>query len=64
MEFIDKHNILYKFQSGFLKNHSTDFYLSCLTDKISKGFDSALLTGMILVDDQKAYDTIDHNYYF
>ena len=25
MEFLDKHNILYKFQSGFQKNHSTDF---------------------------------------
>ena len=44
MEFLDKHNI----QSGFRKNHSTDFCLSYLTDKISKGFDSGLLTGMIL----------------
>ena len=34
MEFLDKHNILYKFQSGFQKNHSTDFYLSYLTHKI------------------------------
>ena len=32
-----------------------------LTDKISKGFDSGLLTGMILIDLQKAFDTIDHN---
>ena len=61
MEFLDKHNILYKFQSGFRKNHSTKFYLSYLTDKISKGFDSALLTGVILNDLQKAFDTIDHN---
>ena len=61
MEFLDKHNILYKFQSGFWKNHSTGFYLSYLTDKISKGFDSGLLTGMILIDLQKAFDTIDHN---
>ena len=61
MEFLDKHNILYKFQSGFRKNHSTDFCLSYLTDKISKGFDSGLLTGMILIDLQKAFGTIDHN---
>ena len=57
MEFLDKHNI----QSGFRKNHSTDFCLSYLTDKISKGFDSGLLTGVILIDLQKAFDTIDHN---
>ena len=28
-------------------------------DKVSKGFDSGLLTGMILIDLQKAFDTID-----
>ena len=61
IEFLDKHSILYKFQSGFQKNHSTDFCLSYLTDKISKGFDSGLLTGVILIDLQKAFDTIDHN---
>ena len=32
-----------------------------LTDKISKGFDFGLLTGMILIDLQKIFDTIDHN---
>ena len=57
MEFLDKHNILYKFQSGFRKNHSIDFCLSYLTDKISKGFDSGILTGMVLIDLQKAFDT-------
>ena len=61
MEFLDKHNILYKFQSGFRKNHSTDFCQSYLTGKISKGFDSGLLTGMILIDLQKTFDTIDYN---
>ena len=59
MEFLDKHNILYKFQSGFRKNHFTDFCLSYLTDKISKY--SGLLTGIILIDLQKAFDTVDHN---
>ena len=61
LEFLDKHNILYKFQSGFQKNHSTNFCLSYLTSKISKGFDSGLLTGVILIDLQKAFVTTDHN---
>ena len=30
------------------------------SDKVAKGFDSGLLTGMILTDLQKAFDTIDH----
>ena len=51
---------LYKFQSGFRKNYSTDFCLFYLIDKISNGFNSGLLTGMILIDLQKTFDTIDH----
>ena len=60
MEFVTKKNILYKFQSGFGKFHSTDSCLSYQQDKVPKGFDSGLLAGMILIDLQKAFDTIDH----
>ena len=58
--FLDDNNILYNFQSGFRKKFSTDTCLSLLNDKISKGFDVGLYTGMILIDLQKAFDTIDH----
>ena len=51
---------MYKYQSGFRTNHSTDFALSLLKDKILKGFDQGYFTGMILSDPQKAFDTIDH----
>ena len=61
MEFHEKDYILYKFQSGFQKNHYTDFCRFYLIEKIFKGFDSGLLTGIILIDLQKAFDTIDHN---
>ena len=47
------------YQSGFRKNHSTDTRLTFLHDKILKGFDKGLMTDMILVDIQKAVDTID-----
>ena len=61
MEYLTDNNIIYKYQSGFRKNHSTDTSLSYLTDKILTGFDSGLLTGMILIDLQKAFDTINHD---
>ena len=35
--------------------------LSYLNDKILKGFDNGLFTGMILIDLKKVFDTIDHN---
>ena len=60
-EFLDKNNILYKYQSGFQKHHSTDTCLSYLTDKVKIGFKEGLLTGMVLIDLQKAFDTIDHS---
>ena len=60
-EFLDKNNILYKYQSGFRKHHSTDTCLSYLTDKVKIGFEEGLLTGMVLIDLQKAFDTIEHS---
>ena len=60
-EFLDKNNILYKYQSGFRKHHSTDTCLSYLTDKVKIGFEEGLLTGMVLIDLQKAFDPIDHS---
>ena len=56
--FLLQNNILYNYHSGFRKNHSTDLCLSFLNDKILKGFDKGLFTGMILIDLQKAFDTI------
>ena len=58
--FLLQNNILYNYQSGFRKNQSTDLCLSFLNDKILKGFDKRLLTGVILIDLQKAFDTINH----
>ena len=55
-----EHNIFFAFQSGFRGKHSTDTCLTYLHDKILKGFDEGLLTGMIAIDLQKAFDTIDH----
>ena len=41
-------------------NHSTDFCLAQLIDFISTGMDKQMHTGMIIVDLQKAFDTLDH----
>ena len=44
----------------FSKNCSTNTCLGHLTDKITTGFEKGLFTGMVLIDLQKAFDTIDH----
>ena len=52
--------MLFTYQSGFRKHYSTDTFLSYLTDKVRNGFQKGSLTGMILIDLHKAFETIDH----
>ena len=59
-KYLNDHDIIYNYQSGFQENHSTDFVLSFLNDKKTKGFDKGVYTGMILINLQKAFDTIYH----
>ena len=59
-DYLQRSNIFCRYQSGFRKNYSTESCLSYLCDKISKGFDAGLFTGLILIDLQKAFDTINH----
>ena len=61
LNYLDKYNILYKYQSGFRSNHSTNSCLSFLSNKVLTGIEKGMLTGMILIDLQKAFDTIDHD---
>ena len=60
-KYLDDYNILYRYQSGFRKSYSTVSCLSYLNNKIATGFESGLSTGMILIDLQKAFDTINHD---
>ena len=63
-DYLNENNILCKYQSDFRTKHSTDTFLSLLNDKILTGIDNGMLTGMILIDLQKAFDTIDHEIFF
>ena len=42
-----------------MSNHSTDLFLLFFNEKNLKGFDHRMHTGMILIDLQKAFDTIN-----
>ena len=52
--------LLYIYQSGIRANHSTDTCLSQLADMILNGADNGKHAGMILIDLQKAFHTLDH----
>ena len=53
-------NFLYEFQSGFRKGYSTDTCLINLMDHIRTLTSKGNYVGMVLLDLQKAFDTVDH----
>ena len=55
--YLNENNI---YQYGFRAKHSTDTCLSLINDKILTDIDNGMFTGMVLIDIQKAFDTIDH----
>ena len=62
--FINKNNILYKYQFGFRSNHSPNLALIVLVDRISKALaDDDFVLGVFL-DFSKAFDTVDHDILF
>ena len=58
--YLNKKILIYMYQSGFRTNHSTDPCLDQLIDFVATGMDKQMHTGMMLVDFQKAFDTLDH----
>ena len=60
-EHLKQNNLIYEYQSGFRKSHSTDSCLINLTDHIQTLISKGKYVGMVLLDLQKAFDTVDHD---
>ena len=60
-KYLTKFNILYEYQFGFRKGHSTTQALVDITDRIKFAIDKKELTCGIFIDLTKAFDTVDHN---
>ena len=58
--YLRENDILYSFQSGFRGSFSTDTCLTHLTDHVHNQTSCGNFTGMVLIDLQKAFDTVDH----
>ena len=59
IEFLNNHNILYKYQFGFRHKHSTNIALNLLIDKITSSLDQREVFVGVALDFRKAFDTID-----
>ena len=60
-KYLATKNLIYQLQSGFRTNHSTDTCLLYLTDRIKYEVDVGKYCGMIMLDLQKAFDTVNHS---
>ena len=58
--FLYKNDIIYKYQFGFRKKHSTQHAIITLVDRITSSLDSGDLVIGVFLDLKKAFDTIDH----
>ena len=56
------HNMLYHLQSGFRGNYSTDTCLIYLLDLIRSEISNGNVVGVIVLDVQKAFDSVDHSH--
>ena len=59
-KYLTKSNILYTYQFGFRKNHSTTHALIEITDYIKESVNNKKLVCGIFLDLTKAFDTVDH----
>ena len=59
-DFLENNNILYEYQFGFRKNHSTSHAVMEVMDSIYQNWDNHDVTMGIFLDLQKAFDTVNH----
>ena len=64
ISFVNKQKILYDFQFGFRKGHSTNQALLILVDKILNAIDNGNLVIGLFIDLCKAFDTVNHEILF
>ena len=60
INFIEEHNILYKFQFGFRKSHSTSHTIISMVEKVNNALDSGNILIGVFLDLKKAFDTVNY----
>jgi len=61
ISYLEKYKILYNYQFGFKKNHSTDMALTLLLEKILNALENNEHVVGIYLDFAKAFDTVNHS---
>ena len=60
LDFLDRNDVLSKYQFGFRKDHSTTLVIIEITENIRKSLENGDLVAGVYLDLSKAFDTVDH----
>ena len=60
-EYLENHNLLYQYQSGFRQHHSCHTSLIHLCDNWLKAINDRKIVGAVFLDLRKAFDLVTHN---
>ena len=60
VNYLEKHEILYKFQFGFRKGYSTSQAIAEIADNLRNAIDNNLYSCGMFLDFSKAFDTVNH----
>ena len=61
VNFLEKLSILYQYQFGFRKGHSTGQAIAEIADNLRKSIDNNMYTCGVFLDFSKAFDTVNHS---
>ena len=61
IDFINKHNILYKYHFGFRKQHSTTMALTTVVTRILEALEKGDKAIGVFLDFSKAFGTLNHD---
>ena len=60
INFVDKNDILYKYQFGFRRQHSTNHAVITLVEKTTNALDNGKVVVGCYLEIKKAFDTVNH----
>ena len=61
VNYLERHSILYQYQFGFRKGHSTAQAIAEIADNLRKSIDNNMYTCGVFLDFSKAFDAVNHN---
>ena len=61
VNYLERRSILYQYQFGFRKGHSTAQAIAKIADNLRKSIDNNMYTCGVFLDFSKAFDTVNHS---